>query len=340
MNTTQKKINRHKTIRIPGLYDLKKVWNPTWFQGTLSGKRYFEGWYFKQTDASAKAVWAFIPGVSLSPGDDHSFVQAINGSTGQSWYFRYPIDAFSYSSNAFFIRIGENTFSSGSLHLNLRGNDITIEGSLAFSNMVTFNTSLFKPGIMGWYRFVPRMECYHGVVSLNHTVNGIIHINNRSIQFANGKGYIEKDWGVSMPKAWIWMHTNHFSTPGTSFMVSVARIPWMGSSFTGFLGYLLLPDSRLDFATYTGAKAVIQHSGNNQLSMLIRTKKYDIQIRASNGRTGTLIAPAAGMMKREIHESIDAEIHLRLSDKNGKPVFEDLGKQAGMEMVGDQSLLI
>lgn len=46
------------------------------------------------------------------------------------------------------------------------------------------------------------------------------------------------------------------------------------------------------------------------------------------------------MMKREIHESINAEINLRLSDKNGKLVFEDLGKQAGMEMVGDQSLLI
>ena len=29
-----------------------------------------------------------------------------------------------------------------------------------------------KAGIMGWYRFVPFMQCYHGVVSLNHKLNG------------------------------------------------------------------------------------------------------------------------------------------------------------------------
>lgn len=206
MNTSHKKIGRKKAMRIPGLYDIKKIWNPSWFQGSLPGKRYFEGWYFKQTDVSGKTIWAFIPGVSLSPGDDHSFVQAINGRTGQSWYFRYPIEAFSYSSKSFFIRIGENTFSSSSLNLNLQQKDITINGTLTFTDMVTFNISLIKPGIMGWYRYVPGMECYHGVVSLNHEVNGTLNINHKTLHFDKGKGYIEKDWGISMPKAWIWMH--------------------------------------------------------------------------------------------------------------------------------------
>ena len=48
---------------------------------------------------------------------------------------------------------------------------------------------------MGWYRFVPFMECFHGVVSLNHELEGDFLIENQVFSFDGGKGYIEKDWG-------------------------------------------------------------------------------------------------------------------------------------------------
>ena len=44
------------------------------------------------------------------------------------------------------------------------------------------------------------MECYHGIVSMDHTVNGLIEINNEKIDFSEGRGYIEKDWGRSFPQ--------------------------------------------------------------------------------------------------------------------------------------------
>ncbi|MPN29068.1 hypothetical protein SDC9_176516 [bioreactor metagenome] len=84
---------------------------------------------------------------------------------------------------------------------------------------------LLNAGIMGWYRFVPFMECYHGVVSLTHNLNGKIYINNEVHNFKDGKGYIEKDWGSSMPSAWIWMQSNHFNENNSSFMLSIANIP-------------------------------------------------------------------------------------------------------------------
>ncbi len=51
----------------------------------------------------------------------------------------------------------------------------------------------------------PAMECYHGVVSMYHLLSGHLEINGDKVDFSGGKGYIEKDWGRSMPSDWIWI---------------------------------------------------------------------------------------------------------------------------------------
>lgn len=56
-----------------------------------------------------------------------------------------------------------------------------------------------SPGIMGWYAWVPTMECYHGVVSLDHAISGKLMIEDQAHDFNGGRGYIEKDWGKSFP---------------------------------------------------------------------------------------------------------------------------------------------
>lgn len=325
--------------KLPGLYDLKKIWNPSWFQGNLKKSRYFEGWYFKIASENSKHTWAFIPGVSLADGDDHSFVQAINGKTGQSWYFRYPLDAFSYSEKGFGVWVGNSYFSAEEIHLQLRDDNSLFSGRVEFANRVSFLAGLRKPGIMGWYRYVPFMECYHGVVSLDHKLQGELQINNQKFLFNNGRGYIEKDWGRSMPKAWIWMQSNHFDIPGTSLMLSVARIPWLGSSFTGFLGFLLHKGKRYDFATYTGAKLTILENSDEKLVILIKGKDFLLELITGASRTGSLKAPVSGNMHRVIHESIDASIRIKLSDRTGQVIYEGTGQNAGFEKVGDQHLL-
>ena len=50
------------------------------------------------------------------------------------------------------------------------------------------------------------------------------YIDGKTIDFTNGIGYIEKDWGKSFPNSWIWMQTNHFKYHNASLMASLSSI--------------------------------------------------------------------------------------------------------------------
>jgi hypothetical protein len=73
---------------------------------------------------------------------------------------------------------------------------------------------------MGWYSYVPFMECYHGLISIDHKLQGSLQINGQEIDFTEGKGYAEKDWGTSFPEGYVWMQSNHFAE-GSLFLVPV-----------------------------------------------------------------------------------------------------------------------
>ena len=79
---------------------------------------------------------------------------------------------------------------------------------------------------MGWYAYVPTMECFHGILSMNHTLTGQLTLNNSKLNFDGGKGYIEKDWGRNFPKNWIWAQSNHFLDSELSVSISLATLPW------------------------------------------------------------------------------------------------------------------
>ena len=245
---------------IPG-YDIRKLKDTTMFQGNKKRKKYFEGWYFKMVSADGSSILSVIPGISLSHNgeEQHAFIQIIDGKTANTFYYDFPIEDFAFSKEKFAVRIGSNYFSEDSLILDIQDGTTSIKGEVNMSDQVYLSQNKKKKvSIMGWYRFVPFMECYHGVVSLHHNLKGTITKDNETYKFDNGVGYIEKDWGKSMPSSWIWMQSNNFNSEKTSFMLSVANIPWVGKSFTGFLGFFLFDGIVHQFGTYTHANIKIK----------------------------------------------------------------------------------
>ena len=313
----------------------RAIWNPDMYHGWGHSKKYFEGWYFKIVDATEGSAFAFIPGISMGKnGEQHAFIQVLDGKRCTAEYIRFDADAFQPSDRVFDIQLADNQFSTKQIRLDLPH----IKGVLTFENTTPWTKMLGAPGIMGWFSFVPFMECYHGVVSLNHTIKGSLTINDQEIDFTGGRGYIEKDWGISFPRGWIWLQTNHFDDESISLIASVAHIPFLGSHFIGYIVGFWFQKKLYRFTTYTGAKMTTQII-DNQILLNFKDSKNELIITATKAGTGSLIAPLHGDMTGKVNESLQAIIDVKFYEY-GKLIFEGLGRNAGLEAAGEVDVLL
>ena len=321
----------------------RATWQPDMYHGWGRRRNYFEGWYFKIVDRTEGSAFAFIPGISMAAdGTKHAFIQVLDGKRCTAAYHRFDADAFQPSSENFHVQLADNQFSTTNLTLNLPN----ISGTLTFKNPTPWPKMLGAPGIMGWFSFVPMMECYHGIVSLDHEIQGSLTIDGQVVNFDGGRGYIEKDWGVSFPRGWIWLQTNHFFpknatyTEGskTSLIASVAEIPWLGSHFIGYIVGFWFQGKLYKFATYTGAKMRAQLV-DNQIFLSFKDGKNQLDISATKAGTGSLVAPIKGDMTGKVNESLQAEVAVKFYE-NGKLLYEGTGRNAGLEAAGAVEALL
>lgn len=310
-----------------------KIYKPEVFQGNLKKKNYFEGWYFKHVSKDLNNVYSFIPGISLTDHNRHAFIQVINGLTGKSDYIIYPIDEFSWDKNNIRVQVGNSVFTEKFIDLNITDKNLTVTGHLEYANIIKYPKSLFSPGIMGWYSFIPFMECKHGIVSANHKIKGKISVNNQIIDFDEGQGYIEKDWGTSFPEAWIWIQANNFNNHNTSFNFSIAKIPWVGKFFIGFIAFLYFDKKFFLYSTYSKAKITQINHNAESIEIVLKNKNSVLKISAIKNTFGELIAPVSGDMSRRIKESIDSTVKLELFDKDGILLYADTSNRAGLEII-------
>ena len=310
-----------------------KIYSPQLFQGSLNKNRYFEGWYFKHVSYYRAHVFSFIPGVALTKKDKHVFIQILDGITGKTWNVKYPISKFRYSKDKFNVWVGKSNFMINGIYLDIEAEDLKIKGEISYSDIVKYPSSLLSPGIMGWYSFVPFMECKHGIGSVLHSLKGSLTINNSEINFNEGTGYIEKDWGTSFPESWIWLHCNTFNQPGSSFTFSVAKIPWLGNFFIGHICFLYVEGKFYLFATYNSSKITKLTFQAPFIDIEIKNKTHTLKVKAVQNKSGELKAPVIGEMNRIIKESVDSTIEVELFNKENKIIFSDKGTRAGLEII-------
>jgi hypothetical protein len=299
-------------------------------------QNYFEGWYYKLIDEPRKNVLAVIPGISIGESlqDAHAFIQVIDAIKSKSEYYRFPYGEFHTDKRNLNFQIGPNEFSDHELKIDLGCSSSKIGGNLSFNNMVKYPKSFLNPGIMGPFSFIPGMECYHGIVNISNRISGALTINGQQIDMTNGEGYIEKDWGRSFPKSWIWLQANHFEGNKGTFMFSIACIPWLGKSFTGFLSFLKTEDRFYKFATYNGSKRKQIRFKEDILEVSLENSQYTLDFTAKYSKGGILKAPKNGLMERDIEETITAEVTLHLYSSQKQTIFLGGSKFVGMEIAG------
>ena len=318
-----------------------KINHPIIFQGNRKDKNYFEGWYYKHVSQDEKTVVSFIPDVSFAIDDAHSFVQYIYVSLDEkgkkvikTGYFRYPLEDFVASDKPFSIRVADNYFSESEITVKMSDDNIKVEGTMIFDSLLPIKKSFLMPNIMGFFAYVPKMECYHGIISMNHILHGKLTIDQKEIGFDEGKGYIEKDWGTSFPKRYIWIQCNNFKNKNTSVFLSMADIPFMGKSFFGHICNLVIDDHEYRFATYNNSKLKIEMITDQKIILSIEKNKTKLRIEANLSNTGDLIAPQHGKMENITKEGLSGEVKISLWDKQHEIVYEENGTMAGIEISG------
>lgn len=217
-----------------------------YYKGASRKRKYFEGWYFKHTSASASI--SFIPGINIDKaGTKHAFIQIITQNS--SYNIIFPFDTFHAAKNVLNIQIEKNTFSSSGLKIDIETDELKCRGEINYGSFTPISYD-----IMGPFCIFPNMQCNHGIISLSHSLSGFLQINGELMSFDNGLGYIEKDWGSSFPERYLWVQCNDFNDKNLSIFASVAKIPIFKSHFTGCICVVYYHGKEYRFATYLSAK--------------------------------------------------------------------------------------
>jgi len=232
------------------------------------------------------------------------------------------------------VQIDANIFSDQGIHLQLPN----LKGSLQFSHQVPWPRSISRPGVMGWYSFMPFMQCYHGLVSMDHNLRGSLELGDTLLDMDSGKGYIEKDWGSSFPRSWIWTQCNHYQGQKLSVMASVAHIPWRNSFFIGFLALIWTGQKLKIFTTYTDAQMKAE-IGVETVTLAFQDRREKLEIRAIQAPGAVLKSPIDGEMKGKVNESMQAIHEVTYRRADGTRLIAQ-GTSAGLEVAGDVDELL
>ncbi len=291
------------------------------FYGTNKKKAYFEGWYLKHQNQQQTV--ALIPSYHVDDsGGKFASLQIITNTFSR--HIPYAAEDFFADKRRFAITLGANIFSRGGIYLNVQRPEFSLTGRIFYGPFQTLDRD-----IMGPFRCVPGMQCRHGILSMEHRLFGYLRLNGSLINFQGGTGYIEKDWGCSFPKSYLWTQCNRFGEKDCRIFASVADIPLCGGHFTGCICDICYEDKHYRIATYSGARARLY----NDQKMELKQGAYTLTADLIDANPRPLLAPRSGAMARTIHESAACTVRYRFYREN-QCIFDLVSPQAAFEYAG------
>lgn len=330
-------------IKFPAIYNEKIMFlrDPSAYHGEKNKRPFFEGWYHKLVTSDDQSL-VIIPGIYRSgeKNNQTAFIMIFDGISGDLFYEKFEVNEFNCSTSSYDLQIGSNYFSPKRMIIDIDSKDLIINGKITADNLKPWPVTLFEPGCMGWYAYIPTMECFHGILSMNHSLSGKLMLNDSTYNFSNGRGYIEKDWGRNFPKDWIWAQANHFSKTDASITASLATIPWKKRTFAGFIVGFYYENNFLRFTTYRNS--MIKNIHYDLTTLFWEIERGDLKLKLTiekGGKTGLLYAPDVRDMIPKVNESLDGKIQCQLYNKNEK-IFDDTSILCATEFIGDTNKLI
>lgn len=306
------------------------------FYGNLKKTDYFERWHIYLIDASKQYILSIIVGVLLQGKEKYAFIQISSDIPNMNHIIKYPMESFSYTNDS--VVIENNILSRDFIQLDLNEEHFHLKGKINFSQGKQLETKFWSPGLMGPFKLLPFLKSYHEVLSLTHTIMGEINFNNKEINFNEGKGALDKDWGKSFPNVWIWMQCNHFQNHDAAIMVGVARMPVYFNYYTAFAMPFYFNDKVETYANYTGAHIAKLYRYKGYIHLIITEKSKVIDLKIFGKEDIPLVASPMGNLIRDVYEYTGAKVEIKVT-QGGRVVFEDIGEYAYLKIGGNTSKL-
>lgn len=318
--------------------------NPDLYHGENKDKKYFEGWYFKFVDPTMNYSYAIIPGIYLGEHNEtsHSFIQILEGRDAKYSYIKFPHQTFCTSKKKLEISIGKNKFSLNGMELLLEQEGLSMQGVLSFKNLLKWPDSIINPGSMGYYNYIPFMQCYSQVCAMDLDLSGSLTINGKLIDFTGGRGYIEKNWGRAFPYSWTWIQCNNLKNSKASLSCSIGHIPFLHTSFRGFLIGLFYNNKFYKFTTMNKSKIKIIENGSDKI-ITVENNKYVLKLESKTKKDDFMLCygPKENGMVPLVEENLTGTVYLELYEKNLKQfLIKDEGYCTGIEYGGEQRMIL
>lgn len=315
---------------------IRKRWNSV--APLQSQTSYFEGWFYRITDGSELNL-AIIPGKFRSRERNYDFVQVYDDIDNNLVYFETePTDCETENE----VVIGDCMFRPDRFRLCFDSHEVSIEADAEFSNLTPWNSPYRHPA-MGWFSWIPRMQCNHSIISLNHKATGRIRIGKNPKDFTDGCGYLEKTWGKRFPDAWIWSQCFMFDDNIDCMFFSLATVPMLGTSFFGLTAAVVINGQLKKWGSWRSETARLHFDGDDVVAVA-RGWKEDLIVRWKDAvpacyQPANVLVPTVDGLRMGVTESLDQTLELTVKSRNtGDTICHSLGTNAAVDLVNVETM--
>lgn len=290
----------------------------------------FDGKYYKIKVDELDKHLIIIQGVNHK--DRECFIQYAFEGDFKSKYYSFHISRLEVKNDVIYLE--NNIFAENLIHIELPELHLT-----ANFEKLKLTEGRTKITTMGALKHIPFVQCKHEIISLSRKCD--LSINNFDNLNLNSKGeiYIERNWGKSFPKEYLWIHCfdefegNHFE-----FQFAVAKPKFLGFKPKVHLGILKLKDNTYSFGLQKNTKFrfTSYNSHQNSVSFVIDGKDYQVVCSLDQGFFTEFLSPSKNGMDGKILESLNSKITLYLS--NGENKYHLKSKNVSSELINIQGL--
>ena len=297
----------------------------------------FKEWYFKALNITQQKM--IIGKITIKGVEDQNdgtcrLIYNMNGEEKEG-----VLSIHNIKTNKYGMSWADNMITKDKVQLDIKERTLSIKGELGIEGIVDAKQSFIKPGIMGYYQYLPRLEFYQDILVLQGKIKGMLCINGEEVDLSGGSYYLQRQWGNKYPNVWLWTQCNGFKKKkNLALTVGIARLKLWFNYYTGF-AVPIYYDNRVEvFSNYNGGHIakLYRYKGYVHLIVTQKDKLLDLKIYGRDEIECILDKETHGI--RDVYGCNKVKLEVKMT-QNGKVILEDTSFDCNIEMGGNTSKL-